>query len=136
MSEAVLSVVPAYAAAFGLFYAGLTVRTLLLRRRHGVGVGTANSSGEVRALTRAVRAHGNFVEYVPICLLLISFYELQHGPTATVHGFCLLLFTGRMIHAVGISREPEPFQLRVISTAMTLTVLIGISVLLLLSLLA
>lgn len=136
MPQTILTVVPAYAAVLGLIYAALALRTLSLRRRHGVGVGTANKDGEVRSLTRAIRAHGNFAEYVPICLLLIAFYEITIGPSPTLHGFCLLLIAGRLIHAFGISREPEKLLLRVIGMVMTLTVLIGISIRLLFSLVA
>ena len=58
---------PLYAALLGLIFVALSIRTIRLRRRYGVGVGDGNNT----ELQRAARVHANFAEYVPLALLLI-----------------------------------------------------------------
>lgn len=113
MSTVVIT--PIYAAAFALMFIGLSVRTLRLRRRHQVAVG----SGDKPVLQRAIRAHANFAEYVPLTLLLISFLEGTAGSTAVVHGMCAALLVGRCLHAVGISQVVEDYRWRVAGMALT-----------------
>lgn len=113
MSTVVIT--PIYAAAFALMFIGLSVRTLRLRRRHQVAVG----SGDKPVLQRAIRAHANFAEYVPLTLLLISFLEGTAGSTAVVHGVCAALLVGRCLHAVGISQVVEDYRWRVAGMALT-----------------
>lgn len=122
-----MSVVAPYAALLGLVFAGLSVRTLRLRRRLQVAVG---DGGNARLL-RAMRVHSNFAEYVPLCLLLMYFCELQHSPAWQLHGLGICLLAGRLVHARGVSQEPEDFRLRVFGMAMTLGTLIAGSLLLL-----
>ena len=54
-------ITPLYAAIIALIFVVLSFRTLLLRRRLGIAIGT----GENPILTRAIRVHSNFAEYVP-----------------------------------------------------------------------
>jgi len=60
-------ITPLYAAIIALIFVGLSFRTLLLRRRLGIAIGT----GKNPQLTRAMRVHSNFAEYVPISLILM-----------------------------------------------------------------
>lgn len=59
--------------------------------------------GGSETLLRAIRAHGNFSEYVPltlITLLVLAHYRMN------VHvylGFCVALIVARIIHAIGVS---------------------------------
>ena len=57
-----------YAALLGLFFIILTLRVLALR---GVTIlkWLAFNNFGAQALERSVRAHGNFIEYVPMVLL-------------------------------------------------------------------
>jgi hypothetical protein len=116
-----------YAALLALLFVGLSVRVIRLRRREGVALG----GGEREPLTRAVRAHGNFAEYVPLALLLVAMVELSRPAAWIPHGFGLLLIAGRVLHAVGISRTPERFVFRTVGMAMTFGVLAGAAVFLL-----
>jgi len=52
-------------------------------------------------LRRAIRAHGNFMEYVPLCLALIYFASDFHG-FWTVALLSLALLVARVTHAAGI----------------------------------
>lgn len=117
-------ITPAYAAAFGLLYVGLSVRTLKLRRHLKIAVG---DGGDLRML-RAMRAHANFSEYVPLGLILIYFRELQGAGPAWIHGLCGVLLAGRIAHAIGVSRVREDVRLRVAGMGLTFTVIISASV--------
>ena len=123
MSEAI-QVTPAYSAVFALLFFVLSLRTIRMRRRFGVGVGHGNQS----LLERAARAHANFAEYVPLTLLLIFFAELQSASAWVIHGLCVALLAGRLSHAYGVSQPEENYAFRVTGMAMTFTVLLTAAV--------
>ena len=123
MTETMEFVTPLYAALIGLIFTMLSIRTLRLRRRLGVAIGP----GEEPILLKAVRAHGNFAEYVPIALLLMIFTELRTEGTLLIHALGSLLLVGRLTHAYGISQLKENYRFRVAGMAMTFTVIITCS---------
>lgn len=114
---------PVYAAVIGLVFVALSFRTLLLRRRYDIAIG---SGGNAR-LMRARRAHANFAEYVPLCLLLIFLLETQIGASLWVHVLCVALLGGRLVHAYGVSQVEEKFGFRVAGLVLTLSALISAS---------
>ena len=116
-------ITPLYAALIAIVFVILSVRTLRLRRRFSVAIG----SGEEPALARAARAHANCAEYVPIALLLILFMELRFGTGIWIHAFGSTLLVGRIVHAFGISQVTEDYRFRVAGMALTFTVIIGTS---------
>ncbi|MGI9383489.1 MAG: MAPEG family protein [Methyloligellaceae bacterium] len=115
-----MTITPIYAAIAALLFVALSARTIRGRRTAGVALG----DGDDRLLQRAIRAHGNFAEYVPFTILLMALAELRDGPVWTVHVIGLTLLAGRMIHALGVSREPEQMRLRTLGMALTFTALI------------
>lgn len=117
----ILVVTPTYAALLGLLFAYLSVRVISARRRARVALG----DGGDRALLRRQRVQGNFAEYVPLVLVLMTLVELQGAPAPLLHAIGLALLAGRLVHAIGVSREPEPFRLRVAGMALTFAALIG-----------
>ncbi|MEZ0472926.1 MAPEG family protein [Luteimonas salinilitoris] len=70
------------------------------------------------ALRRRVRAFGNFVEYVPLCLVLLSLMEAQGASFLWLWMAGGLLLVGRIIHALGMlfAKSPAP---RVVAMVMT-----------------
>lgn len=92
-----------YAGLLGLLYLVLSIRVVVLRRRHGVGLG----SGGERELQRAIRAHANFAEYVPIAVLLIWLLDAgTAAPAWLVHLLGLALVVGRALHGLlGLNRS-------------------------------
>lgn len=109
-------VVPLYAALLALLFVALTLRTIRLRRRYGVALG----DGAHPALLRAMRAHANFAEYVPLALVLFYFAEIGGAPQALAHLLGGSLLIGRSLHAWGVSQEREAFAFRVTGMALTL----------------
>lgn len=112
-------VTPIYAALLGLLFILLSFRVIRVRRRVRVAVGTGDSP----ELLRATRVHGNFIEYVPMTLLLIWMLETQGAPSVFVHALGLVLLIGRCIHAYGVSQTVENLKLRISGMLMTFSVL-------------
>ncbi|NCP62758.1 MAG: MAPEG family protein [Alphaproteobacteria bacterium] len=50
-------------------------------------------------LERAMRAHGNFAEYVPLILILMGFLESLGGSAVVLHLIGILLSVARLSHA-------------------------------------
>jgi len=124
-SAHLLSVTPVIAALCGLMLVALGVRALLLRRKAKIGVGVEKDGVESIALARAIRAHGNFTEYVPIALIVLAMLELRGAAPGLLWVLGGVLLIGRVVHALGISREKEDYRFRVFGMALTLTVLIS-----------
>lgn len=115
-----LTITPIYAALLAFVYIYLSIRVIKLRRWHKVAVG----HGGHQALERATRAHANFAEYVPFILLLMAMAELlNHNLSYIIHGLGLILLTGRVIHAYGISQLNEKMNFRVLGMTLTFAVL-------------
>ena len=94
-----VAVTALYAAILGLVLIGLSARCARLRGKTHIGIGYEGSD----ELSRAVRAHGNFTEYVPLALILMALIELNGGPAPLLHGLGLALVIGRLLHAWGLS---------------------------------
>lgn len=96
------AVTPLYAALCGLLLLALSCRVVYLRGRHGVRIG----DGGHEDLQRAVRVHGNFVEYIPLLLLLLFLLELtRQAPVWVLHLLGALIFVGRILHALGVTMQ-------------------------------
>lgn len=114
-----LSITSFYAGLLTLIYIVLSARVILYRRDKALSLG---DEGDRELLTR-MRAQANCAEYVPLSLLLLALIELAGAPGIATHGLALLLLAGRVVHAVGFAGYPPKLRLRVIGTALTLTML-------------
>jgi uncharacterized membrane protein YecN with MAPEG domain len=85
------------AGLLGLLYAGLGIHVGRLRTAKKIWLG----DGGDKELNVAIRAHGNFIEYVPLCLLLIFICSSYYG-YRTIVGLSLILLASRVLHAGGI----------------------------------
>lgn len=112
-------------AAFAMVY--LSVRVIRLRRSRKVSVG----HGGDPALERAMRLHGNFIEYVPLLLVLLGIAELQGLPGWGVHLIALVITAGRVMHFIGFRSAEAPGLFRVLGMVCTFTTLLLLGVVLL-----
>jgi uncharacterized membrane protein YecN with MAPEG domain len=111
------------AALCGLLYVWLSWRVVQVRQSAKVSLGDGGDG----LLLQRIRAHANFAEYVPICLVLIFAIEnsLEISPPV-LWAAGLGLFAVRVAHAVGMGIDgANPW--RVIGTAGTWTILAGLS---------
>jgi uncharacterized membrane protein YecN with MAPEG domain len=85
------------AGLLGLLAVSLTVSVGRLRMQKKIYLG---DGGDPEMLA-AIRAHGNFMEYVPLCLALIYFASDYYGywPVAIAS---LVLLISRVLHAGGL----------------------------------
>ncbi|HKL52335.1 MAG TPA: MAPEG family protein [Wenzhouxiangellaceae bacterium] len=115
------SVVLLYTSLLALLLIGLSYNVVRLRQQYQVGIGT----GSVQALERAVRAQANFCEYVPLALLLLALIEFgTNMPAWALHILGLLLFVGRVMHALGLNRTAGASSARVVGIVLTWIVLL------------
>lgn|SRR5690348_1952663 len=115
------------------FYAGLNALIalvlVLLVSRQRLKTGTAFGTGGHPALEQAIRAHGNFVEYVPLILLLLLLLELGGLRPLWLHVLGAALTLARILHAWGLSTNPGGSFGRVVGAGLTWLVLFGALVL-------
>ncbi len=117
-----LTITALYASLLALIFLYLSFRVIGFRRRLKVGVG----DGGEKALTKAIRVHGNFSEYVPLALILLGCYELSGANSLLVHLFGVTLLLGRLLHAVGLTKSigvSKPRFIGMILTFLTLLLL-------------
>jgi uncharacterized membrane protein YecN with MAPEG domain len=116
-----------YSGLVALLVVGLGVRVALMRMRHRVGLG----DGGVAELARAIRAHGNLVEYAPLALLLLLIAELSAAaPPAALHAAGIAVVAGRVLHAFGLSRNPNRSAGRMLGSLLTWLAIVGLALLL------
>ena len=109
-----------YAALLTLLFVGLSRNVIITRRRQRIALGT---EGDPELLRRA-RAQGNFAEYAPLAIILMSLAEIQGLMPLLVHALGVSLLMGRSLHAFGLSRSPEDLRFRVAGMALTFAVLV------------
>ena len=112
------------ASALTIIFVRLSLAVIGLRRKNKVGLG----SGGHEDLERAIRAQGNFAEYVPFGIILIACLELNGAPWWLVIIPGITLIIGRLIHAKGINEPPPDFSKRVLGMKLTFMTLIGLVV--------
>ncbi len=115
-----LPVTGLYAGLLAIGFVWLATRVVKARRQYRVALGTSH-----RMVERAVRAHGNFAEYVPFALLLLALNEVNGLPDWALHVLGVVMLAGRALHAHGIGREPEDIRWRVMGMALTFLVLLA-----------
>jgi uncharacterized membrane protein YecN with MAPEG domain len=114
-----LSITPVYAGLFALFYIFLSLRVAMMRRSTQVSLG----DGGNQQLAHRTRVHGNFIEYVPLVLILMALAELQGQTAWVVHLIGASLVVGRLMHAYGLTRVPQVLPLRAAGMVFTINAL-------------
>ena len=106
-------------------YAGmLAIFALVLSARAGAYRGKAQASilyGDPInwELAERVRVHQNFLEYVPMILILMGAIELNGGSATYLHAVGVLLVFTRIAHAIGLKHDDMGTKGRFIGAAGT-----------------
>jgi len=90
-----------YAGLLAVLLVALALRVVRLRWKFRIGLG----DGGEKAMTRAIRIHGNATEHVPIALLLLLVAELNHAGPTLLHACGSVLVIARILHAMGLGRS-------------------------------
>ncbi len=106
-----------YASLLVPLFVLLCIRVIGQRRAARVAIG----HGDDPELLRRMRVQANFVEYVPMSLLLIGLAESLKVAPLVLHGLGLLLLVGRLMHAYGVSQVKENLRWRVAGMGCTIT---------------
>jgi uncharacterized membrane protein YecN with MAPEG domain len=118
-----MEIVGLYAGLLGLIYITLSYRVVKLRRIHQVGIG----DGGVSDLQKTIRAHANFMEYVPICLVLLTLLAASNVSHLIVHVAGAALVIARSLHAIGLTSDSGKSFGRFWGTLVTWLLLLGMS---------
>lgn len=116
-----------YAALSGMILIVLTLRTI--RRRYATRVGIGDGGDD--DLARRIRVHANFIEYVPLALILLHLLEISGHSPHLLHGLGGTLVIGRVAHAIGLSRDAGASVPRFIGTVSTIGMILIASAVLL-----
>lgn len=90
-----------YAGLLGLLSLVLSALSGLLRGKVGASIGDGGS----KEMLLSMRRHTNFVEYVPLALLLIALLEMNGVSSTAIHILGAALVVCRIAHAVGIRAD-------------------------------
>ena len=115
-----LTITAFYAGLLGLLFFGLSIVVIRRRGTEKVSLG----DGGKAVLERAIRAHGNFAEYVPLILILLGIMELNQVAVWRLHLLGGLLLVGRLLHAYCFTFTESFPPARVGGMALTFTALI------------
>jgi uncharacterized membrane protein YecN with MAPEG domain len=92
-----------YSGLLALLLLALAARVSLLRSKLNVGMGHGNDA----SLARAIRVHGNAVEWILPMLALFLVAEIDGAGRGFLH-VCGAGFLGaRIVHAIGLSRTSK-----------------------------
>ena len=94
--------------------------TCVVRMRRDLKV--AWGDGGNQDLMRQIRAHGNFVETVPMALILMLIAELSMAPVWFLHLMGLMLVGARISHYIGHTRDGGILKYRIGGMAGTMGV--------------
>jgi uncharacterized membrane protein YecN with MAPEG domain len=126
MTPIVLPITLTIAAAAAVLHIWLAGRVSQLRRGYKISIG----DGGNEALLRRIRAHGNYIENMPVVLILLALLELAGGDPRILWGAAILFILSRILHAFGMDRT-SPSRLRMagmMGSVFSLLILVGYAV--------
>ena len=119
----ILPITLTLAGAAAILHIWLAARVSRLRRLFKIGVG----DGGNEALLRRIRAHGNYVENMPIFLILTGLLELAGGDRRILWATGIAFILARIVHVFGMD-HPARVRLRIIGMAASTLVLLGLAI--------
>jgi uncharacterized membrane protein YecN with MAPEG domain len=87
----------------------LTLRVIRLRQGNRAAFG----DGDSVKLRSAIRAHANFIEYVPVITLMVGFLETSGASALRIHFLMGALLVSRLLHPLGMYAAPNTLPFRV-----------------------
>lgn len=91
-------------AAFAILMVLLSLQTSM--RRAALGVTHGDAGDEI--LRRRIRAHGNFIEYAPLAVVILMMVEISGSERITTLILALALGFSRLLHAAGMLYTAGP----------------------------
>ena len=113
-------------------YVGLNLLLTLVLAINVVRHRFKGESGDPVALEKAVRAHGNNTEYVPIILVGLGVMAMMGASAQTISILGGTLFVARVFHAYGIQQAKVPNIFGMVGNIVTWLVMLCVATTLLL----
>ena len=113
-----------YAGLLGLMSIAIAIVVGRVRGKADVSIG---DGGNVD-LIAAMRRHANFVEVVPLALILIGLLELNGVEKSAIHGLGASLVIARLCHAVGYGTNDSLVTLRIVGAAVSTLIILVASI--------
>ena len=98
-----LPITALYAGIFAVFALALSFRTGGSRSKTGISI--LYGEPHNMELAERVRVHQNFLEYVPMILILMGAIELNGGSSMFLYVVGDLLIIARIAHAIGLKHD-------------------------------
>ena len=111
------------ASILALIYTTLSFRVARARQKHKIGVG----DGGEKTLTKAIRVHANFIEYVPLALILLMAYEINGGTAWVSMTVSAALIFARLLHILGLSQTLGVSRGRLWGSLLTWLIIAGLA---------
>lgn len=112
-----------FAGILALIYLALSVNIIRSRYKMRLALGDGGDA----MMTRRIRAHANFSEYVPLALLLLGFNELNNLDEHLLFWLATALTVGRVSHIYSLLvmevKHPGRIIFRQVGMVTTLTVI-------------
>jgi uncharacterized membrane protein YecN with MAPEG domain len=110
-----LPITSLYAAILGLFALVLATLVIIRRARSGISI----LHGADTDLAVSIRRHGNFVEYVPLALILMGLCEMRGLSALWLQTAGVGLVAARLAHALGLTAANASHPLRILGGSVT-----------------
>ena len=94
-----------YAAILAVLLVALSIRIVVVVRGKGnISLGDGGNPQH----NVAIRGQANFIEYVPLAVLVIAFAEFNGTASWLIHAMGIALVGARLVHPFGLRPEPGP----------------------------
>ena len=118
-----LAITGIYAALLGVLMIILKFRVVFMRGKTNVSINYADD----KPLELRIRQHGNFIENVPLALILMAIVELQGGSAGWLYTIGTMLLVGRILHPFGLFNDKMISPPRFAGTVLTtLSILLAV----------
>jgi len=127
------TVTATYTAILALIYLALSFWVVAGRVKYNA----LHGDGGAAALNKRIRAHANFIEYVPLLLIMAALLEGGGAHPSTIHALLGVLVVARILHPFGmVARENtvQQFICRGLSASATWFIMLVEAILLLMRL--
>lgn len=114
-----------FAACFGVVMLVLWINVTKTRAAMSISIG---DGGDV-ALHEKVRRHGNFMEWVPMTVLLLALAEAQGAGASWLYAAGGLALIGRLVHPFGLRADNAAHPARIVGNMgniLAVLILIGL----------
>jgi uncharacterized protein len=104
-----LPITALYAIPLGIIFIVLLFQVIVRRSAISLSIGDGGDA----SLHERIRRHGNFVEWVPMVMILMLLAEAQGTGAMWLHVSGALLTIGRVLHPLGLKADVPTHPLRI-----------------------